>query len=66
MTRHQVWKARERARFRLMAEEARNIRDAQRPKKFHIARKALSDAYLAYFLAQREAAKHGIPKPFTG
>lgn len=70
MTRHQIWKARERARFREGAEKARMRRnyphavlltDISEVDEAHVV-----DAMYAHFQARLQAAQRGIPEPFLG
>lgn len=65
MTRYQVWKARERARFRHIAEVAR-INRLRATATVHDVYRAIG-AQAAYDFQQAFAERdHGIPEPFLG
>lgn len=68
MTRYQVWKARERARFRLMGEFARcHANGVSRGKEFIVNFDArAADALESLCAAQVAASARGIPEPFLG
>jgi len=62
VTRHQVWKARERARFRMIAE---SVRMKNKSASFEDFKRSVW-AKALYEDAQKLAAQHGIPEPFLG
>lgn len=65
MTRYQVWKIRERARFRAEAEFAR-CRRLRVPLRLVSKQERVINAVLAEHLAKMEAWKRGISEPFLG
>ena len=68
MTRHQVWKARERARFRVVAEWARVQRSGVKKRKLLVTPEwfRYNDACLDLLSAKMHARQRGIKEPFLG
>lgn len=76
MTRHQVWKARERARFRVISEMARferlyRVKARNNPKRALAMaseddRQRLVLSHVAQTVAAVAANQRGIPEPFLG
>lgn len=68
VTRHQIWKARERARFRALSEQVRLVRlHGLRFIPMEDPRMARwMDAHAEFYNARLHAAYRGIPEPFLG